>query len=300
MRVAVKIFVGLTALFFAMFSGCSSRENPDIGRLRIKDDLGHQLVFAESPKRIVSLAPNLTEMIFALDCGNKLLANTTYCNYPKAAKAKPKAGSLVSVDYEKMIVLHPDLVLMTVEGNSYGVYEKLINLRFKVFVTNPRDFAGIERSFLKIGKICGKQDLAEKKISEWEDSLYKIKRMSANLPKRRVAFVISWNPLMLAGEKTFLNEFLTALALENVASASKLRYPIFSREEILRANPQIIIYPRGSIGSPDDVLKLFPEWKGIEAVKENKIVAVNPDLFFRPGPRFVKALNVLYEKLNTR
>ncbi len=281
-------------LFFCLVSGNVFAGN---GTVVLKDDLGHKITFTKPPEKVVTLAPNLTEMIFALGCGHKIIANTTYCNYPPEAKGKTKVGDLISVDYEKITELSPDLILMTVEGNKKNTYHKLKELGFKIFVSNPRNYAGIKKTFKDIAKIFRLESKADSIIHAWDKEVAFIRRSAEKPNKPKTMFVVSLTPLMLAGKNTFVNEYLKLCALKNIADDSPLNYPIFSREEVVKRNPEIIILPQNQFKSKEELLSLYPEWSGLKAIKENKIITVNQDLFFRPGPRFVEALSILYKKI---
>lgn len=271
----------------------NAKANDDNG-LTIVDDLNDTLRFEDYPKKIVSLAPNLTEMIYALKSENKLIANTTFCNFPEDAKSKEKIGDLFSIDYEKIIALKPDLILMTVEGNNKGSYEKLNDLNFKAFVSNPRDYEGIINTFSDMGKLTGKTTLADSLISVWNEKFEKIKSESLKRERKKALLLISLNPLISASGKTFINEYLKYCNLANIAEDSPVNYPVFNREEILKRDPEIIIVQQNI--SKDDLLTQFPEWKNLSAIKNNMIIEIDPDLYFRPGPRFIEALEDLNEQ----
>ncbi len=284
---------------FTLYSCGDSKPNvekPDSGwSLTIVDDLNDTLRFKTNPQKIISLAPNLTEMIYALESDDKLIANTIYCNFPEPAKKKEKIGDMFSIDFEKIVTLKPDLILITVEGNNKGSYEKLIELDQKVFVSNPRDFKGIIKTFSVLGKIFGKDSLAAFTINDWKERLAKIEKENSKAAKRKVLFLISVNPLLTASGKTFINEYLKYCNLQNIAEDSPVNYPALSREEALKRNPEILIVQQNV--SNKELLSQFPEWKNLSAVKNNMIIEIDPDLYFRPGPRFIEALENLNEQI---
>ncbi len=288
----------IKTLLFLFSVALLSLANFSLDAKVIKDDLGNEIRISEIPKRVVTLAPNLTEMLFALGEGDKIIANTTYCNYPPEAKNKTKVGDLFSVNYEKLIGLSPDLIFMTVEGNSKGTYERLLKLGFKIFVSNPRNYEGIKKTFRDFALIFNDSAHADSIVVSWDARVEKIRKERKSKNKLKAMFVVSLSPLMLAGKNTFVNEYLKFCNLKNVADASPLNYPVFGREEILKDNPDVIILPEGKIKDTSSLLKLFPEWKNLNAIKTGSVYEINPDLFFRPGPRFVKALEFLCKKLS--
>lgn len=285
-------------LLLMVLTNCKQNHHTKIIEIsEIVDDLGNSFQFESVPQRVITLAPNLTEMIYELEVDTILIGNTTYCNYPNEAKNITKVGDLLTVDFEKIVSLKPDLIFITVEGNSKNSYDKLKEYGFRVFVSNPRNYEGIKKTLLDFSKIFGKNRLAEEKICQWDSVVYKLKVDSKSIDPKSAMFLISIKPIMLAGKNTFVNEFLKFCKLKNVASVSDVNYPLFSREEILNQDPDYIIH---SIMQKDVILDIenaYPEWSKLSAINKKRVISVDPDLFFRPGPRFVLALQDLYKEL---
>lgn len=285
----------ILALFIA---GCDQEKVNVIQNTNtIIDDLDSSFYFESIPQKVITLAPNLTEFIYELGVENLLIGNTTFCNYPKEAKDIENVGDLLTVDYEKIISLKPDLVFITVEGNSKNTYDKLKEYGFNVFVSNPRNFMGIKKTFRDFGKIFQKEKTVERKIIQWNSIVQEIKITREYSISNSAMFLISLKPIMLAGGNTFVSEFLKLCNLKNIADDSEVNYPLFSREEILSQNPMYIINSFMNLDIVDDIKNAYPEWGNLDAIKNEMIITVDPDLFFRPGPRFVTALEILNQKL---
>ena len=264
----------------------------------VVDDMNNEVAFTSSPQRVITLAPNLTEMIYKLGAGKTLVGNTLYCNYPIEAAGIEKVGDILTFDYEKIISLNPDLLFITVEGNTKAAYEKFLELGIKVFVSNPRDFDGIKKTFLDMGKIFNKETIAEDLVAGWDSIVDEIQTLSKNYKPKTVMFLIESNPIMLAGKNTFLNEFVRICGMINLAEDSPINYPIYNREEILVRNPDYIVYPTGGKHSISAITDIYPEWKNLTAIKKEQVVFLHWDLFSRPGPRFVEALQFLFSRLH--
>jgi len=274
---------------------------PEIKEKTITDDLNRTITIKKSPQRVITLAPNLTEFFYALNIGNKIIGNTTYCNYPPAAKLKEKVGNLISIDFEKILSLKPDVIFMTVEGNSKSNFNKLINLGMTVFVSNPRNYKGIKKTLIDIGDIFHKKKEALSLATRWDSTINLISNSSHKFRRLKSMFVVSLNPLMLAGKNTFINSFLEICNLENIAKTPASNYPIFSRERILQEDPEIILLAFGEQKKiKGKLLKAFPEWSGLSAFRQNKIFVLPADLFLRPGPRFVTAVKYLFELIRKK
>ncbi len=260
-----------------------------VAQIEVVDDLNRKIQLQNPPERIVSLAPSITETLFFLGLGNKVVGVTRYCNYPPDAKKKQIIGGVIDPNYELIVSLKPDLIIMTVEGNTKESFERLSELGFKIFVTNPRNFDGIFKTILDIGKICAIEERAKFLVDSLKGELERIEKPK-NKPK--IFVLISLNPLMTAGKNTFINEIIERAGGVNVGKRSKQNYPIFNREEILRENPDILILTETTLDK-DELLKNFPEWKHLKAVKENRIFKIDPDILLRPSPRVVLATKII-------
>lgn len=264
----------------------------------VTDDLGRKISFLKTPRRVISLSPALTEYVFALKCEDKLVGNTTYCDYPAESKKITKVGDLLTFDFEKIISLNPDLILVNVEGNTKETFERLNELKLKTFVVNPRNFADIKKDMIKISEIFSVEKLAQKIIRDWEKDAELVIEKNKNRKNLSTMIIVELSPLMLAGKNTFLNEYLDLCNLNNITSSSTQNYPIYSREEIIVHDPDLIIFPSSGSENLDFILSYYPEWSELQTFKKKNVIFVNRDLYFRPGPRFVEALKDLSQKIN--
>jgi iron complex transport system substrate-binding protein len=295
------IRLAVISVMTILLLSCSREKKENIpAAIFIKDDLNNTISLTSIPHRVISLAPNMTEMIFALGAGSKIVGNTLYCNYPEAAQKITKVGDMISIDYEKILNLKPDLIFITVEGNAKDGYEKLNRLGFKVFVSNPRNYAGIKKTFRDLGIIFGSKNLVNTIIKNWDERFEQITEQTKKYPPKTAMFIIGSNPIILAGKNTFINELMKSVGLTNIANDSPLNYPIFSREEIIKRNPDFIIITGMLSGESKKIISIYKEWKSLKAVQNNNVIVVDPDLFLRPGPRFIEALEDLFRKLHHR
>lgn len=291
-----KIFFLLAGLF--LINACSKKEETIQKGFSVKDDLENVITFDKTPQRIITLAPNLTEMIYDLGLDKYLIGNTLYCNYPEAARKIIKVGDMLTFNFEKILTLKPDVVLITVAGNTKSAYDKFRELGIKIFVSDPRSFAGIKKTYLDLGKIFGIEEFTRKKVAEWDSVITEITAASKNLPKKSAMFLIELKPIMLAGKNTFLNEYLQMCGLKNIAEDTPTNYPMFSREEILKSDPDYIVYPADGNDDISKIKSAYPEWARLKAIKNNNVIFVDRDLYVRPGPRFIEAVNDLFTRLH--
>lgn len=295
----MKISYYIVIIVF-LFVSCTEEKNEIIDTNYIEDDIGNLFLADSIPSSIITLAPNLTEMIYYLGLEEKLIGNTLFCNYPPASNEIEKVGDLLSFNYEKIVSLKPDLILMTVEGNTKDAYEKLTGFGLNVFVSNPRNYNGIKKTIIDLGKIFRIENKAEVIIEEWTDITSNIKEEVKTRKDKTAMFLVSVAPVMLAGSDTFLDELLKTCGLFNIASDAVVSYPVFSREEILRRNPDYIIIAAEDENIKEKLLAHYNEWNSLTAIKENNTIAVDPDTFLRPGPRFVEAVLTLHNLLKAK
>lgn len=290
----MKKFIILALCSFIIYS-CRGNNQQASNGLSIVDDLGNKFIFDKTPERIITLAPNLTEMIYSLNLQDHLVGNTLYCNYPEEAVNIEKVGDLLTFNFERIVTLKPDLIFITVEGNTKETYDKFRELGLKIFVSNPRNYNGIKKTYSDIGKIFGIEPKVNNELARWDSIITSI---SSSTQKNKIlsgAMLIEINPIMIAGKSTFFNEFFDICGLKNIAEDSPLNYPVFSREELLNRNPDFIFFPTALDDKLERVVKAYPEWENLKSVQQGNFYLIDRDLFARPGPRFVEAVQYLYK-----
>lgn len=274
-------------------------KNVDIKNF-VTDDLHKKIEINEPPERVITLAPNLTELVFELGFGDRIVGNTSYCNYPDSSKKIRNVADLLTVNLEEISMLKPDLIFITTEGNSKSDYSKLVDLGYKVFVSNPRHYNGIKKTMLDMGKIFNKVDYAESIVNNWEERIEIVKSNHDKLVYKSVMFLISTNPIFSVGKKSFVHQILTYAGLENITSDSEISYPMYNREELLVRNPDYILLYETNNNDVNALLDAYPEWHTISAIVNERVFYVNADLYSRPGPRFVDAVEDLYKLISTQ
>lgn len=288
----------LVILFF--LNGCTEEKQIATSELTITDDLHKNFTFEEVPSKIITLAPNLTELLFELGEGEKIIGNTTYCNYPDSAKTIDKVADLLTVNLELITALQPDLIFITGEGNSKSEYDKLIELGFKVFVSNPRHYNGIKKTLLDMSKIFKVEDKANSIINNWEERIKIVRETHNKIVFSSVMFLVSTNPIFSVGKKSFVHQILTYAGLKNVTGDSDISYPMFNREEVLVRNPDYIILYETNNNDINDLLNAYPEWNTLSAIINKRVFFIDADLYSRPGPRFIDAVEDLNKLVLSR
>ncbi len=268
-------------------------------KIVLKDALGEQIVLDGPARRVISLAPNLTEIVYAIGGGSSLVGRTAYCNYPPEALAVESIGDMLTTDYEKILSRRPDLVLMAFAGNSHANYRKLKEIGIQAFALHDTTIAGMTAAIADIGTLLGRKEEAatvNAHIHATIDSIQTLAHGPGSTPITTF-IVIDRAPLMTVSWG-FLVEAIRIAGGENIATGSLTAYPLYSREELLRRDPEVILVPGRSTEDIAELLRLYPEWKRLRAIRQNRIYVLPPDVILRPGPRITESVALLYQALH--
>ncbi|MBI4824461.1 MAG: cobalamin-binding protein [Nitrospirae bacterium] len=245
---------------------------------------------AQPPNRIVSLAPSVTETLYALGLEDRIVGVTTFCDYPKEAKEKPKIGGMSNPSLEAVLSLKPDIVVMTTDGNPKEFAERLHSLKIKTYVMRARRIHEFPDEIRKLGDALGVRERAEALAKEMEGALKGLKKQ-VQKPKK-VIFIIWAEPLIVAGGGTTINDALTLIGYKNIGDASAINYPKYSIEEIIRQDPELIFIGGGHDELKKLSAKLLYRLKSTSAVKNKKVFYVS-DMLYRLSPRLIKGIEEL-------
>ena len=253
---------------------------------------------AEFPKRIISLAPNITEILFALGTDDRIVGVSSFCDYPEGARQKPKVGGLSNPSLEAVVSLKPDIVFLTKDGNPKAFEERLRVMKIKTVVLTARKISDLPDSIRQVGAAVGAAEQAEhlaadieKRIRDYADREKTFHALHKTSKKPKALFIVWPEPLIVAGPGTTTNEALTILGMENIAAKTLSAYPKYSIEEILRQSPDVIFIGKGN-GMDKVAYGLLKRLKNVPAVKNHKVFYVS-DYLYRLGPRTIKGVDEL-------
>ncbi len=258
------------------------------------DEFGRKVTVPDDPRRIVSLAPSITEIIFALNQESRLKGVTQFSDFPAEASKLPSVGSYVHLDLERIVALKPDLCIATKDGNPIKVIKMLEALHIPIYVVHPKNLELIMETIIGIGKILHADDRAKAIVEDMQFRVNTVKSLVLKAPHRpRVFFQIGISPLVSAGTPTHIHELITLAGGRNV-SEGPVPYPRYSHEQILIMAPDIFIISSMARGEQfARVRDEWARWKDIPAVKNDRVYVVDSNLFDRPTPRLVDALELL-------
>lgn len=291
--VRLGISVILLSLLVIMFTGCQ----PEFVPGTYIDDMGRGVNIDKVPQRIVSHVPSITETLFALGLGERVVGVSDYCDYPEEAKLKPSVGDYFNPSIETIVAQAPDLVLT--DGHSESI-KGLEALGINFFVIDPQDIDGILEDIELLGKITGVERKAKALVSEMNGSLAQVVSHVENAPKVRVFYVFDATDLnnpWTAGPGSFVDSLITMAGGENIAAQAQGAWVQFSIEQLVSSDPEIIMIDAsmGTAVVSEEELRAHPAWQGVTAVKQDRIYTIDGDLVNRSGPRIIQGLEEMAE-----
>jgi iron complex transport system substrate-binding protein len=265
----------------------------------ITDEVGRKVQVPQEANRVVSLAPNLTEIVFALGDGNHLAGDTDFCDYPVEALQKPHVGGPVNPNLEEIVSLMPDLVLATKSINRRETVNALDHIGLPVYVTDPHSVEEMIASVEHLGSALGAEKSAAILAADLRGRLSDLDRRLAGAAPRRVLFIVWTDPLISVGRDTFIADALHRAGGRSVVD-TKAEWPHVSMEEIVRLQPEVLVFASAHAGGTQrdiDALRTRPGWKNLEAMQHGNIVVVS-DAINRPAPRMMDAIELLGRALH--
>lgn len=257
------------------------------------DDLDRKIYLAKPPTRIVSLAPSITEVLYAIGGSDQIVGVTEYCDYPPEARLKPKVG-YVHPNLESIVALRPDLVLAPREFLRAEILGKLEQLRIPTFILEAKTIEDVLSHIQTIGRMLGRSTSADALAAEMRQRIAQIKARTVTLPHPRLLYVLNSEPLITVGPGSFIGQLIELAGGTNVAARAKTSYPRLNMEEVLKEDPELLIFPVGTTeGISDREQRVWKRWATLSAVKQGRFHRISSDLLNRPGPRIVEGLEAL-------
>jgi iron complex transport system substrate-binding protein len=286
----MRIVRSLLAVSIVLLASvCSSA-----GGYTVVDQAGRRVTVPVNPARIISLAPNITEILFAVGAGDTIVGVSEFSNYPPEAAGLPQVGSYIKPNLEAIIALKPDLVIATADGEKRAEIDRLASLGIPVYIINPRTIAGVIATVREIGRLSGREGQGEEKAREMEEAVDRIRALVAGLPQVTALLVLNTNPLITVNGNTFQDEMIRAAGGINIAAAELIRYPTLTYEQVVVRAPGVIIMTTMSPG--EDYRSVVAGWARfttVPAVRSGRIFVVDSDIVDRPSPRMVEGLEAL-------
>jgi iron complex transport system substrate-binding protein len=259
----------------------------------VMDEVGRTMKISADVKRIVTLAPNLTETVYALGLGDRLVADTNFCDTPAAAKLKAHVGDPQNPNLEAIVALQPDLVLATTSINRVETADALKQLGFPVYTTDPQTVRGMLDSVQHMAEAMGEKQRGTELVAQMQQRLDALQSRLRDRPMVHVLFVVWDQPLITIGQNTFIADALRFAGAESVV-LSKQQWPHLSIEEVVRLQPDYLVFTsdHGPAAATLAGLRARPVWRDLDAVETGHVINVSVEAI-RPSPGLVDAIEQL-------
>ncbi|HTF36847.1 MAG TPA: cobalamin-binding protein [Blastocatellia bacterium] len=289
--VSLVLFSLLPATLTISVSSCSSRKNSPATSRTVTDELGRTVQVPAQPQRIVSLAPSITEILFALGVGDRVAGVTSYCDYPPAARQKTPVGDTLKPSVERIVALKADLVIISTASQVEASFRKLEELGIPVYVTNPRTIDGVVESIDKIGELIDARERAHEVTNELRRRITNVETRNAEASRPSVLVILGTEPLITAGAGSFINDLINRAGARSISAEEIADYPQYSIEAVIARQPEIILLQAGGN-------ELIERLRQTPAARSNRVYHIDDDLLLRPGPRIVDGLEQLAAKFH--
>lgn len=257
------------------------------------DDLGRKIYLAKPPGRIVSVAPSITEILFAIGAGDLVVGVTEFCDYPPEARRKPKVG-YSHPNLESIVRLEPNLVLAPREFLRAELLAKLDQLKIATFILEARTIEDIPAHIQTIGRLVEHTVQADDVATKLRRRIGEVRAATEHLTRPRVLYVLHSQPLITAGPGSFIHRLIELAGGTNIADHTSSPYPRINIEEVLKRDPEIILFPVGGADEvPESEQQQWRRWTTVSAVRSGRLHRISADLLNRPGPRIVDGLDTL-------
>lgn len=282
-RFIVHTLAFLFLLAACLSASCASHGATSAGELSFTDETGRTIKVKARPERIVSLAPSVTETLFALGLGDRVVGVTSFCDYPPEAAQKDKVGDTQRPSLEKVVALKPDLVIASTASQLEQFVKNLDQVGIPIYVSDPRDLESVLESINKIGEVTGVGETARDLVGKLRDRVRAIESRLAGSERPRVFIILSNEPLITTGGNTFFTDLIKRAGGVSISAAEKVDYPLYSLETAVAKEPEVIFAQSGDEQIPDR-LKQTP------ASRAGRVYHLDDNLLLRPGPRVVDGL----------
>lgn len=266
------------------------------GPVEVTDDEGREISLPAPAQRIVSLAPHVTEVLFAAGAGDRIVGAVAYSDYPDAARDIPRVGGYMSIDLEAVAALRPDLVIAWSSGNREAHLDKFAALGITVFMNESRRLEDVAHSLERFGKLAGTEAAANAAASAFRERHTRlVERFSSQQPI--TIFYQIWNePLMTINGEHMISDVITLCGGRNVFATLPQLAPQIGTEAVLRAAPEVIVASGMGEARPE-WLDRWRDWRGLPAAQAGNLYYVPPDLIQRPTPRILDGAEIVCEAL---
>ena len=286
----------------ALATGCATQSpgppsTPATMRV-VVDDSGRRVTIPAKIERFVSLAPNLTEIAFAVGAGDRLVGNTTFCNYPEQAKSSSKVGDTLQPSIERVLALKPQLVLVSTASQLQAFTTQLDEHGIAIYINDPQSLEDVFLSIANLGDVLNQSAAASDLVKQLRARTEAVERAVAGRPRVRVFFQLSGQPLYTAGKSSFVTNLIERAGGQSVTADVNEAWPRLSDEAALASRPEAVIMLSGESMGAAANLKVASALQNSPAARNGRLYVIDGDLLTRPGPRLVDGLEQIARALH--
>jgi iron complex transport system substrate-binding protein len=282
---------------------CSQRQGPSefsasTQTREVVDEAGRKVTLPVKIERVISLAPNLTEIVYAVGAGDRLVGNTTFCDYPPQAKNVAKVGDTLQPSIERILALRPQLVLVSTASELEAFTNQLNEQKIAVYITDPRDLEAVFHSILSVGDLLNESVGAAELVKQLRARTETVERAVSGRPPVSVFFQLSGQPLYTAGKSSFVTNLIERAGGRSVTADVNEAWPRLSDEAALASRPEAIIMLSGGAMGASANTNVAAALRNSPAVRNGRVYVIDGDLLTRPGPRLVDGLEQIARALH--
>jgi iron complex transport system substrate-binding protein len=291
----MDLSAGLIGRMLLAYGACLGAAHAEV---RVHDVNGAAVVLQQPARRIVSLAPHLTELLFAVGAGDRVVGTVAHSDFPDAARQVPLVGDSAMLDLERIVALQPDLVLVWRHGNAPQQLQRLASLKLPTYAHEARALGDISRGLRDLGTLTGKASDAARRADAFDRAVDALRARHVGQRRLRVFYQVWPQPLITLNGEHLISQALDVCGADNVFAAQRLLTPTVTEEAVLLADPDAIV--TGWIpaygGTPP--LHAWQRLNALRAVRSGQLLTVSPDLLHRQSDRVVLGMQELCEKLD--
>jgi iron complex transport system substrate-binding protein len=298
-----SLIFALALIVYACALSCSSRREASAPSTtttetrEVTDEAGKRVHVPVNPQRIITLAPNLTEIVYAIGAGNRLVGNTTFCDYPPEAKRVAKVGDTLQPNIERIIALRPEVIFVSTASQLETFTKQLDERGIAVFVTDPHDLEGVFRSIKTLGDLLGQQAQAEELVGNLRSRAAAVEDAVKARPPVTVFYQVSPSPLWTAGRRSWITDLIRRAGGQSVTAEVEGEWMRYSDEAAMASRPEAIIMAT-SDSMNGEKMEVAAALQKSPAALDKHVYGINGDFLSRPGPRLVDGLEQMARVLH--
>ena len=281
----------VSAAALCLSTACASERAYPTAARPFTDEIGRRIMVKPRPERIVSLAPSVTETLFALGLDDRIVGVTSYCDYPPEANLKEKVGDTMRPSIERIVALKPDLVIASTASQLEQFVRNLDQVGIPIYVSNPQNIEGVLSSIERIGELTGASGRAHELTDKLRAQVESIESRLAGVERPRVFLILGSQPLITAGGGSFINDIIARAGGQSISANEKADYPQYSLETVIAQQPEVIFFQDGEARLPDRLQRT-------PAARAGRVYHIDDGLLLRPGPRIVDGLEQMAAKIH--